>query len=341
LNLHPWNEPLLERLRGRALPHALLVHGAQGIGKLALAERIAQLVLCEAQDEARKPCGTCDGCRWFLAGNHPDFRFIEPSALSIRAAALGQSLPIQAVLQPYREEQARQALEDQEKRKPSHEIRIEQIRDLGDFLGIGSHRGARRVALVHPAEDMNVSAANALLKGLEEPPPAAMFILVAHRPARLLPTVRSRCVSLPVPLPAPDAARRWLEAQGLRDAVRWLAYAGGAPLRALAFGTQAETIDRMLAAIARRAENAVDDRESVEALAEALQKFALDRAFVVAGAAPKYGTPGAKPGAGWARAWLDYARAMGQSRALARHPLNPKLFVAEMIAAMPVEGKRE
>ena len=188
---------------------------------------------------------------------------------------------------------------------------------------------------------MNANAANALLKGLEEPPAAAMFILVAHRPAKLLPTVRSRCVSLAVPLPAQDVARRWLEAQGIRDGERWLAYAGGAPLRALALGSQAETVDRLLASIARRAEIVADDRESIEALAEALQKFAFDRAFAAAGAAPKYRTRGENPGQISAKAWLDYAREMGRARALARHPLNPKLFIADMMAAMPADTKHE
>ena len=82
--MHPWNEPLLESLRQRAgrLPHALLIHGAQGVGKRALAERIAQLLLCEAKDAARKPCGACEGCRWYTGGNHPDFRRLEPEALA-------------------------------------------------------------------------------------------------------------------------------------------------------------------------------------------------------------------------------------------------------------------
>ena len=85
---------------------------------------------------------------------------------------------------------------------------------------------------MHPAEDMNEVAANALLKGLEEPPSGAIFILVSHRPARLLPTIRSRCVAFPVPLPARDVALKWLAGQNVKDAERWLAYAGGAPLRA-------------------------------------------------------------------------------------------------------------
>jgi len=323
-DLLPWNEPLLRRIRREDLPHALLIQGVQGVGKLALAERLAQLILCEAAQEATRPCGACEGCRWYLAGNHPDFRRIEPEALMPRT-------------EPEEGDEAPAA----KRGKPSLEIKVDQVRELASFLHVGSHRGARRVALVHPAEDMNAAAANALLKGLEEPPPAAMFILVSHRPARLLATVRSRCVRLPVPLPPREAAIEWLKAQGLKDAERWLAYAGGAPLRALAFAGQAETLDRLVRGIASGADIVVDDRESLEALAEALQKFALDRAFTASGLPAKYRIASLKPDAAAAKAWLAYARRMGENRALARHPLNPRLFAAEMIATMPGDAKHE
>jgi citrate lyase beta subunit len=79
----------------------------------------------------------------------------------------------------------------------------------------------------------------------------------------------------------------------------------------------------------------VDDREQLEPLAEALQKIALDRAFAAFGLHPKYGTAGGAARPESARAWLAYARQMGQHRALCRHPLNPKLFSAEMLAALP------
>jgi len=79
------------------------------------------------------------------------------------------------------------------------------------LLNVGSHRGKLRIALIHPADDLQLpSAANALLKGLEEPPAGAIFILVSHRPARLLATVRSRCVAVPVPIPPRDVSLAWL-----------------------------------------------------------------------------------------------------------------------------------
>jgi DNA polymerase-3 subunit delta' len=312
--MHPWNEPLLESLKARyeRFPHALLIHGARGLGKLALAERLAQFLLCE--DPARRPCGRCEGCRWLAAGSHPDFRRIEPEALAREPLAE----PEEGAETP-----ARRA-------KPSTEIKIEQVRELAGFLNLRSHRGRMRVALVHPAEDMNPNAANALLKGLEEPPSGAVFLLVSHRPAQLLPTIRSRCVAMPVPVPAPSVALQWLSGQAVKNPERWLAYAGGAPLQALGYAAKAEVFERLL-----QRPQPVDDREEIEALADALQKIALDRALLAFGLPPKYQTGGPSTALSQARAWLAFAREMGQHRQLCRHPLNPKLSSAAMLGAMP------
>ena len=315
--MHSWNQPVLDSLRGRLarLPHALLIHGMRGIGKLALAERIAQLLLCESAGEAARPCGACPGCRWFLGGNHPDFRRLEPESLA------------QPSDEQTDEEQASSA---GRRAKPSIQIKIEQVRELADFLNVGSHRGKLRVALVHPAEDMNQHAANALLKGLEEPPPNMVFLLVSHRPAGLLPTIRSRCVALPVPLPPREAALQWLAEQGVKDAGRWLAYAGGAPLRAQEYAADAAILERLI-----QAPGLVEDREQLERLAEALQKIALDRSLAAFGLSPKYGTPGGGPQPASRRAWLTYARQMGKDRLLCRHPVNHKLFSADLLARIP------
>lgn len=313
---HPWTEPILENVRDRLgrLPHALLVHGPRGVGKLALAERVAQLLLCEHAEPRKRPCGACGACRWYEAGNHPDFRRLEPEAL-MKEPVLAES-----------DEEAPAA----RKGKPSLVIKIEQVRELADFLYVGSHRGKLRVALVHPAEDMNENAANALLKGLEEPPAGAVFLLVSHRPARLLPTIRSRCIALPVPIPPPEAALAWLAGKGIKDAERWLAYAGGAPLRAQAYAADAPALDRVI-----RSPSAVEDRDDLERLAEALQKAALDRAFSAFGLPQKYrtGVPPIRPEQ--ARAWLAYARAMGENRALVRHPLNVALFSTDLLLSQP------
>ncbi len=316
--LHKETWARLAAMRER-LPHALLLHGVPGVGKLALAEHFARLLVCENRQDGQ-PCGRCDGCRWFLAGNHPDVRFLEPETLARNVA----------VAEEGDEPKARDA-------KPSNQIKIEQARALGDFVHVMSHRGGYRVAIVHPAEDMNTATANSLLKNLEEPPAGAVFLLVSHRPARLLPTIRSRCVSVPVPLPDAKAAAAWLAAQGVRNAERWLAFAGGAPLRALEYATgeRGEAIERVLRGVAAGDRNALadaKDREALEPLAEVLQKMALDRAFASLTGKTKYGSGAI---AGDARAWLAYARSMGRHRTLIRHPLNPRLLAAEMLAGMP------
>jgi DNA polymerase-3 subunit delta' len=312
--MHPWNQPILESLKARAerLPHALLIHGMQGVGKLALAERVAQFLLCETKSGA-KPCGQCDGCRWFLGGNHPDFRRLEPESL-------------QKEVEPEEGEPA----PSRKTAKPSTEIKIEQVRGITDFLNLRSHRGALRVALVHPAEDKNLSAANALLKGLEEPPAGAIFLLVSHRPAQLPPTIRSRCVKVPVPVPPRPVAMEWLSGQGIKDAERWLAYAGGAPLRALHYAAGAESLESLL-----RSPRIVETREGAEELAEALQKLAFDRALTAFGLPPKYRTTAGKASPGAGKAWLAYARQMGRDRLLASHPLNPRLYSADLLARLP------
>lgn len=312
------------RSRTETLPHALLIHGPAGIGKLALAEHFAQSLLCEAKDAAKVPCGSCDGCRWFVAGSHPDFRRLEPESLARRLEAADDAED--AVATP-----AKAA-------KPSIEIKVDQIRALDGFLNLRSHRGGRRIALVHPAEEMNPNAANALLKGLEEPPAGAFFLLVSHRPARLLATIRSRCVGLAVAVPEADAAKSWLVEQGIKDPGLWLAFASGAPLLALRYAQGAgETLGRLrerLQAGDREALGAVNDREQLEALAEVLQKHALDVAFRSFCGSSVYGAAGPSKDP---VAWLRYARKAGLNRALARHPLNPRLFAAEMVAEMPKE----
>ncbi len=283
--MHPWNQPILDALKKRErLPHAILLHGPRGVGKLALAERMAQLLLCEHAEPAKRPCGTCDGCRWYLSGNHPDFRRLEPEAIA--------KLPPPAE----EEEGSSEAAPARRTKQPSLVITVDQVRGLADFLNVGSHRGKLRIALIHPADDLQLpSAANALLKGLEEPPSGAIFILVSHRPARL---------------------------------ERWLAFAGGAPVQALEYATEAAGWERLL-----KSPTAVENREDLERLAEALQKIAYDRAFSAFGLPPKYRT-GAPASRAKARAWLTYARNMGENRLLTRHPLNPRLFSAEMLVEM-------
>ncbi len=193
--------------QGERLPHALLLTGEPGIGKLAFGRHLAQSLLCEST-AADKPCGVCDACRWYLAGNHPDFRELTPA---VEEDGDDDAKP---------------------KKKASAWITVDQVRELNDFVHLSAHRAGRRVTLIQPAEALNLAAANALLKTLEEPPPGAMFILVSHQWRRLLPTIRSRCRRLALSIPPREQALAWLAQQGISDAEANLAEAGGAPLAA-------------------------------------------------------------------------------------------------------------
>ena len=219
-------------------------------------------------------------------------------------------------------------------KQPSIEIKVDQVRELADFLYVRSHRGGLRVALVHPAEDMNENAANALLKGLEEPPAGAMFILVSHRPAQLLPTIRSRCVAVPVPIPPRDAALNgWLSPghQG-RGALARLRRRRAAARPGLC--GRGRSPQRLLKAPARsrsaKASSGWPMRYRRSPWTARLRAFGLP---------PKYQTGSGAVAPEKAREWLAFARRMGEDRLLCRHPLNPRLFSAAMLGAMPSDGR--
>src|SRR5205809_6637560 len=214
----PWKD--WKQLRER-LPHAILIQSGEGLGEFELSQARAQSVLCDDPRPGERPCGTGRACGWFSLGNHPDFRLIVPESMAPEP----------------REEGAEPA------KKKSEQIRIEQVRELADFLAVGTHRGGLHVILVYPAEAMNANTQNALLKNLEEPPPATAFLLVTTQPERLLATVRSRCLRFSLPFPPSEPVLRWLKEQGLKQPEATLAGAGGAPLAALkAADTDAERL---------------------------------------------------------------------------------------------------
>ena len=217
--IYPWQSDIWQRLiSGKAqLPNALLLQGRRGVGKLSLGSALAQALLCESPLGSGAPCEQCSSCGWFKAGVHPDFRQLEPEAQSESTDATGETA-------------------DQGKpsdKKASQYITVAQVRELADFMNLTTHRNGLRVILVHPAEAMNIHAANALLKTLEEPPPGSLFILVSHQPQRLLPTVRSRCQKINAPIPERAVAAQWLREQGVPETDSCLAQAGNAPLAAL------------------------------------------------------------------------------------------------------------
>ena len=205
--LLPWQlAPARAALAQRtSWPHALLVHGPDGIGKHALALGFAQALLCETPRPDGLACGHCPSCRYAVAGQHPDLARVE-------------------LLAP----------DDDGTLTESDTITIDRIRALTEFVQLTSHRQRAKVAVIAPADRMNVAAANALLKTLEEPPPDTYLILVTAQPGRVAPTILSRCRRLAAPVPAAEEARGWLAEHGVASPELVLAQMGGAPLAALA-----------------------------------------------------------------------------------------------------------
>lgn len=248
--LYPWQQEPWQRwagLRSR-LPHAILLKGAQGIGKFDFAMNLAQSLLCEQPLADGLACQDCPSCHWFEQETHPDFRLLQPDALA--EAEDGEE-------------------REAGKKKPSRQISVDQVRALADFANLSAHRGGHRVVLIHPAEAMNTNSANALLKTLEEPSARMLIILVSHKPQQLLPTILSRCLTLVMPMPTVEASSSWLKQQGIGNPAALLAQAGFAPLQAARLAEEAAGADeynRFLQEIRQPA------KFDVYALAEQLQK---------------------------------------------------------------------
>jgi DNA polymerase III subunit delta' len=309
----------LAEMRSR-LPHALLLHGREGVGQFELAMAFAQFLLCEAPQDSGQACGKCPPCGWFGQGNHPDFRLLQPDSL------VGEEDGPEAPADP---------------KKKSAQIRIDQVRDLQRFLAVGTHRAGLRVIVLHPADSMNVSTQNAVLKGLEEPPPSTLFLLVTSQPHLLLPTIRSRCQSVAIPMPDRKLAAGWLEEQGVEDPGALLALAGGAPLSALRLVEHEPSRRRLIEQLqdSRFDPIAAADHclaaEPAEVVAW-LQRWVYDLLSIkltgivryhVANEAAVRATAARCHPAGAAALLRRFAKA----RSLAQHPLNPRLFVEDLL----------
>lgn len=182
----PWQQRIYAHaaaaLDAGRMGHALLVCGPAQFGKRAVAERLAQRLLCR-EPVGNLACGHCRSCRLFEAGTHPDYHHI------------GFVL-------------------NKEGSKLRTEIVIEQIRELSEKLTLTPQYGGAQIAIVDPADAVNHAACNALLKTLEEPQPGRYLWLIAANPMRLPATIRSRCQRLEFRLPPRDEALAWLASQG-------------------------------------------------------------------------------------------------------------------------------
>ena len=231
----PWLRDTLTQALRMNRSHALLLHAPQDVGQLDLALTLVQAWLCERPDRA--PCGQCNACRQVRQRSHPDLRVVVPEALRVQFDWLTEDDPL-----------LRAAA------KPSREIKIEQVREAIEWTqrSAGSARG--RALVMYPVEAINPSAANALLKTLEEPPGSLRIALAGGDPQRLLPTLRSRVQRVRMANPTATQALDWLATQGVAHASRLLAVAGGSPLSALSLheaGLDDATLDELPRAVAR------------------------------------------------------------------------------------------
>ena len=335
LQIYPWQEAAwsqLQQMRVR-LPHAILFYGPAGIGKADFLEAFAQALLCENVQRDGHACGSCASCGWFAQGNHPDYRRVRPEVLEDEAPADGED----------------GAAGDGDKKAKStktasKDIKIEQIRALADFMNISTHRQGLRVVVLYPAEALNMPASNALLKTLEEPPPGTVFLLASNSLDRLLPTILSRCRKFALPLPEHAAALAWLQTQGVNDADGWLREQGGAPLAALAQaeGGSREELDTLLQILAQpsveAALRAADklSKAPLAALVAWQQRWLYDVfSYKLSGAIryyPRYQRElAALAGRVQTANLMRAIKSANERRAVADHPLSPKLFVEDML----------
>lgn len=241
---YPWQAALWQQLAGRSQhAHAYLLHGPQGIGKRAMAERLMALLLCQ-RPEGVQACGQCKSCLLLAAGTHPDNYVLEP----------------------------------EEADKP---IKVDQVRDLVGFVTQTAQLGGRKVVLIEPVEAMNVNAANALLKSLEEPSGDTVLLLVSHQPSRLLPTIKSRCQQIACPQPREAESLSWLSVAlpdcDEQERAELLSLAAGSPL--MAINLQSRGVREHRALVVDGVKKLLKQQQSPSQLAESWNAISLLHLF--------------------------------------------------------------
>jgi DNA polymerase III subunit delta' len=330
-----------------SMGHALLLKGREGIGKFAFGRQLAKFMLCKNPPTGGEACGSCPSCGWFEQGSHPDFRLIAPEAMARKQGGADAGTDMDAGIETGAEmESFSDSTGESAKagKKPSKQIIVEQIRSVADFVSMSSHQNGYKIVLIYPAETMNPAAANALLKNLEEPPPQTVFILVTHHAQHLLPTVRSRCRQIAMPVPDLATATAWLEERGIKEPAKCLAAASYAPLAALGFNDddyleRHEAFIRQISAPGSFNPIALAEemqKSDLPTLVNWLQKWCYDlMSFCTTGkiryhpdrlAVIKSLASGTDP-----RSLATYLRTLNTTQRLAHHPLNPKLFLEEML----------
>jgi DNA polymerase-3 subunit delta' len=315
----PWLEPALAQAGALAGAHGLLIHGPAGGGHLELALLLAQTALCEdpAALRLQRPCGRCGSCHLVATRVHPDLLLLLPDALRVQLGWVDDD----------------DSKLNKTDAKPSREIRVDQMRQAIAWAQQTSGRGRGKVMVVHPADALNGTAANALLKTLEEPPGRLRLLLTSADPERLLPTVRSRCQRLPLALPSTELALAWLQGRGVADPQALLRAAGGSPLEALAWsdeGISAGLLAELPRRVAAGDASALAGR-SIPRVVDWLLKLAHDVQVLGVGGQPRFFAadqlpPGADPAAlrAWQHALLRTARHD-------EHPWNAGLLIESLV----------
>jgi DNA polymerase III subunit delta' len=320
----PWLVDLLRQALATQQGHAILVRGPGGVGEFELALALAQGWLCEATDRpiTERPCRHCASCKLFAAHSHPDLLVLVPEVLR---ESLGWELG--------GESEEGGAGEASGKRKPSKEIRVEAIRAVIEFATTTSARGRGKAVIVHPAERMNDVAASAFLKTLEEPAGAARFVLCSASPDQLLPTIRSRCQQIVVPIPPRDAAIAWLRQHGIERPEVLLAASGGRPQEALRLAERGIDAAAWLALPARIAagDAAALHGWPLPAAVDALQKLCHDALSLACAAEPHYFVGARLRGDAAISALLRWWRELARVAEEVEHPWSVDLTVESLV----------
>lgn len=334
----PWHAQLASQwLNHRErFAHAWLIHGMPGIGKTQFALAASAALLCESPDHGLA-CGHCLACGWIVKGNHPDLRRIRPDAIAAEEGMIEEDA---ATAQD--ESQVITEPSTSGKKTLSREIRIEQIRSIENWFNQATHRAGYRVAVIYPAESLNVVSANALLKVLEEPAPNTVFLIVSNAMDRLMPTLISRCRKLPLSAPAREDALAWLESQGVNDAPAWLSASGGAPVRALdsfqhdndPYPSWVKTFIQQLSSPHPGEMGALAEvlaKSSPTIWLDVLQRLSIDLSLAKHGLTVRY-YPGLQSSIQSVAVRVppdrlsDLGNWINAQRRIAQHPLTPKLF---------------
>ncbi len=313
----PWLQAPLRAALDDQRGHALLVHGAEGSGALPFALTLAQAWLCEHGADPR-PCGRCASCRLVQSRVHPDLVVLLPETLRRLHA---WPLPTD------------KAEGDDGKRKPSRQIRIDEVRLVIDWATRTSGRGHGKVAVLHPAEALNLQSASALLKTLEEPAAGTRLLLTCADPELLLPTVRSRCQRLRLADPSAAAAAEWLQGQGVGQPEVLLAACAGRPLDALALaqgGIDAQAWSALPARVAQGQADVFAGWPVPRAL-DALHKLCHDALAIACGGPPRYFLAAGVPAGAAPVALLAWSRELQRVTRHEDHPWHETLLIEALV----------